>query len=277
MKGHHSTFSRVLIAMLFAATAVAAGMGKDHESSVSPDEALSMLKKGHERFESGNRDYPRQGADRREETSSSQKPFAAILSCSDSRVPVEHIFDQGIGDVFVVRVAGAVCGASEAASLEYAVEHLGVPLVVVLGHGACGAVTSVFRGDSLKGALTPLQDRIKPAVDRTRSDKKQGATINDAVRQNTFKAIEDLFATSSIVRERAYSGKLKVIGAFYRFDEGSIEWMGPHPDQKKLLAGGGSSGGHGATHWTLRLLGALGALVALVVGVALVLMINKRS
>jgi carbonic anhydrase len=235
---HHFGRFRYLVILVVTLVIPAAVMGDEKGSAVTSAAALNMLKAGNARFVSGKRTYPDQGKARLELTKKGQHPFATILSCSDSRVAVEHIFDAGIGYVFIVRVAGNVSGIDEIASMEYGTEHLHTPLLVILGHTSCGAVTAVTKGDEVGGSIPFLVEKIKPAV--VKAKKKEGNVFSEklldaAIRLNVWQAIEDLFKKSHIVTELVKEEKLKVVGAIYHLDDGSVEWLGEHPDQKSLV------------------------------------------
>ena len=204
--------------------------------AATPDQALKNLKEGNERYVSGKSKHPRQDAKRRAETvSGGQHPFAIILSCADSREPVELLFDQGIGDLFVVRVAGNVADVDELGTMEYGADHLGSPLIVVLGHSKCGAVTAVVNGEHVHGNIPQLVDNIVPAAKKVKEKGATGATaIAEAIKANVMQSIEDTFTNSDILRERVTAGKLKIVGAVYDLEKGTVEWMGEHPDQAKL-------------------------------------------
>lgn len=206
---------------------------------ISADEALRILKEGNARYAAGQPQHPHQGPERRALTvGQGQHPLAAVLSCSDSRVPPEVIFDQGIGDLFVVRVAGNVAAADETGSLEYAVDHLAAPLVVVLGHSQCGAVTAVLDDAKLPPNLAALVEPIKPAVDKARAANlgaAKEALLQAAITDNVWQAIADLLQLSPILREKVKDGQVKVVGALYDLDSGQVQWLGPHPDQAKLM------------------------------------------
>lgn len=208
---------------------------------LSADEALKMLKDGNARFMEGKPTHPHQDAARRALTAGQgQHPVATVLSCSDSRAPVELIFDQGIGDIFVVRVAGNVAATDEIGSMEYAVDHLGTPVVVILGHSQCGAVTAVVEGAKLPGSIGPLVAPIKPAVNKAKEENPGAAgeaLIAAAIKSNIFQAIEDFLQKSPAVKGKVKAGKVKVVGAFYELDTGKVQWLGPHPNQEKLLGG----------------------------------------
>lgn len=208
--------------------------------TVSPDEAVGMLKEGNGRYVSGAPKHPNQDQARRSVTSSKgQQPFATVLGCSDSRVPPEILFDSGVGDVFVVRVAGNVADTDETGSVEYGVDHLGTPVLVVLGHSHCGAVTAVVQKAELHGSIRPLVANIKPAVARAKAMNpglSGDGLVEEAVKANVWQTISDLFRSSHAVRDRVKAGKLKVIGALYDIESGKVAWMGPHPEQDTLIA-----------------------------------------
>ncbi len=191
-------------------------------------QALDRLKEGHRRYLTGCGGHLHTDAMRRKETSEfGQRPFASILGCSDSRVPVEVIFDQGIGDLFVVRVPGNVCNPDEIGALEYGIGHLETPLCVVLGHTQCGAVTSVVTGSHLEGHLAGLLECIKPVVDGARKENPAMANqtlVEVAARENVRRSIKTLVADSPVVKERVERGALEVVGAIYDVSTGEIEW-----------------------------------------------------
>jgi carbonic anhydrase len=207
------------------------------EGSVTKDEACSMLKEGNNRFVTGERTFTHLDEDRIKETEKGQHPFAIVLTCSDSRVPAEHIFDAGIGDIFTIRVAGNVFDTDEIGTAEYGVAHLKSPVILVLGHSNCGAVTAVATGAELEGSLPGLLDNVKPALERTKVKDptlKGDDLINKCIEENVWVSIEDLFNRSEIVREYVKEGKLLVIGAIYNLETGKINWIGQHPEEKKL-------------------------------------------
>lgn len=216
--------------------------GSGGESAVTPEQALKNLREGNERYVSGKSQHPRQNAKRRAETvSGGQHPFAIILSCSDSREPVELLFDQGVGDLFVVRVAGNVADVDELGTMEYGADHLGAPLIVVLGHTKCGAVTAVVNGEHVHGNIPQLVDNIIPAAKKVKDKGVSGdAAITAAIKANVMQSVEDTFNHSEILRGRVAAGKLKIVGGVYDLEKGAIEWLGEHPDQAKLA---GATGG----------------------------------
>ncbi len=202
------------------------------------DEVIAMLTKGNERFASGQPTYPHEGAKRRAEVSAGQHPLATIISCSDSRVPPEILFDEGIGDLFIVRVIGNIGGADETGSAEYGVEHLETPLLVVLGHTGCGAVTAAVTHAEVRGSIPPLLAHIQPAVRTARREHpelKGNDLIPEAIHANVFHSIDELFKRSETIRSRVQTGKLKVVGAIYDLKSGRVNWLGAHPKQDAWL------------------------------------------
>ncbi|MBF0185517.1 MAG: carbonic anhydrase [Magnetococcales bacterium] len=197
------------------------------QPSMTPDQALQLLKEGHARFMAGKTERPNLTPQRIAETfSKGQHPFVTIISCSDSRVPVEHIFDRGIGDLFVIRVAGNVADTDEIGTTEYGAGHLMTPLVLVLGHTKCGAVTAVVKGDQVGGSIPQLVDNIVPAAERAKAKGLTGdALILDAIRENVQQSINDLLTRSQELSHLQHAGTVKVIGALYRIEDGAIEWL----------------------------------------------------
>lgn len=237
----HALLILLLLTALTAPTLASGAAG------VSADEALKMLKDGNARYLGGTPQHPRQGPERRALTAGQgQHPFATLLSCSDSRVPVEVIFDQGIGDLFVVRVAGNVAATDEIGTMEYAVDHLGTPVVVVLGHSQCSEVTAVVENAKLPGSIGALVAPIKPAVAKAREENPGAgaeALVSAAVKANVFQAMEDVLQKSPVIKAAVKAGKTKIVGAVYELDTGKVQWLGPHPDQEKILGGKGKAEG----------------------------------
>jgi carbonic anhydrase len=231
------SLGRLALVGLAALAVLAAASGA--ERGIPPDDALRLLQEGNARYAAAKPRHLHQGPERRAlTTAQGQHPLATVLTCSDSRVPPEIIFDQGIGDLFVVRVAGNVAATDEIGSLEYAVEHLATPLVVVLGHTQCGAVTAVLDDAKLPPNLATLVEPIKPAVDKAREAHPGAARdvlLKAAIMDNVRQAMEDMLRLSPIIREKVRDGQVKVVGALYDLDSGQIQWLGPHPDQAKLV------------------------------------------
>lgn len=230
-----------ILSLILCAAPFAVYAATQDSGGVSAEAAINSLKAGNDRYVAGKPQHPNQSQERRQLTvHKGQHPFASVLSCSDSRVPVEVVFDVGLGDVFVIRVAGAVANVDEIASIEYAADHLGTPLVVVLGHTHCGAVTAAAENAQVHGNIATLVKSIVPAVAAAReADPK--ATGDDlveaAIKANVWQAIADMFKSSPIVAGKVKDGKLQVVGALYDIDTGKVAWMGPHPKQDGLLSG----------------------------------------
>jgi len=205
------------ISMAVAATAA--------ESSVTADQALKMLMDGNARFVAGNIIHPNQSQERLAEVASAQHPIAAIVSCSDSRVPPEIIFDQGIGDIFVVRTAGEVMDDAALGSMEYAVEHLGVPLVLVLGHDSCGAVNAAVKGGEAPGHISALLEAIIPSVEKAKASGGKADLLDKSIDINTKSVVSQLKSTEPILFEAVKDGKLKIIGARYHLNNGKVTLM----------------------------------------------------
>jgi methyl-accepting chemotaxis protein len=230
----------IVAALAIAAPALATHGALTTPSSVAPtaDEVLTALKEGNARFVAGTPQHPHSGMDRVIETSAGQTPMATVIGCSDSRVALERLFDRGIGDLFVVRVAGNVADTDEIGSAEYGTGHLHTPLMIILGHTKCGAVSAVASGAALHGSIPSLVDNIIPAVERARhanpgvSDKD---LIPFAVRENVFESIASTLTHSQEIRDLVTEGKLRVVGAVYDIDTGIVDWLGEHPAQSALL------------------------------------------
>ncbi|MEO8205868.1 MAG: carbonic anhydrase [Chthoniobacterales bacterium] len=196
------------------------------QNVLTPDEALIRLKKGNTRYVNGsmtNHDFAPERAD----LAGAQNPFAGILSCADSRVAPEFAFDTGRGDLFVVRVAGNFVDDAGLASFEFGVAVLGVPLIVVLGHQSCGAISStinaVQEGTVFPGHIPTLVKAIKPAV--VQAEKMQGDLLKNATRVNVALNVERLKSATPILKKATESGKLKVVGGVYNLETGKIDWL----------------------------------------------------
>lgn len=192
-------------------------------STPCAEEALQALREGNRRFATGQAIHPHQDAARREEVLPGQRPFTAILACSDSRAPPEVIFDQGVGDLFVVRTAGHVVDDVALGSIEYAVEHLGVPLVVTLGHTRCGAVTAALHGAEAPGHIAAVVRAILPAVRETRG--LPGDPLSNAIDAHIRRVVAHLRAASPILAEREHAGTLRIVGARYNLESGEVVWL----------------------------------------------------
>lgn len=183
-------------------------------------ESLNKLFEGNSRFISGESNHGNQSLDRVKDVAKGQHPFAIIVGCSDSRVPPEIIFDQGVGDLFVIRTAGNLVDDIALGSIEYAVEHLHVPLIVVLGHEKCGAVDATLQGGAAPGQIQKLIDKIKPAVDE--SLNLPGDKLDNAVLANIKRIVDQLINSKPIIEEFLNRKKLNIVGARYDLDEGKV-------------------------------------------------------
>jgi carbonic anhydrase len=191
-------------------------------SSVSAATALQELLDGNQRFIEDKMTHPNQTQARRDEVAKGQHPFAAVLACSDSRSAPEVLFDRGLGDLFVVRVAGNVLDPVVVESLDYAVTHLGARLVVIMGHTRCGAVIAAVEGHEEPGDVGPMLRELKPAVEAARA--MPGDTVANAVRQNVMLSVKRL-ASSKELADKVKSGEVKVVGAVYDLDSGKVELL----------------------------------------------------
>ena len=201
---------------------------------LSPPESRNELEAGNLRFRTGKTLHPRQDTRRRLETArQGQAPIAGIVACSDSRAAVELLFDQGIGDLFVVRVAGNTTGEAVLGSLEYAVEHLHVPLLVVLGHTECGAVNSVWQGEEIHGNLAGLLAPLAPVVRRVRNENPAGGAKDDhelkqlVTIENVRQGLAAILKENPEMRKRVAEGKLLLLGALYDMESGEVAWLVP--------------------------------------------------
>ena len=188
--------------------------------NVSSEQAKQNLIDGNKRYVEENTIHPKQTAQRRFEISKKQRPFAAILSCSDSRVPPEIIFDQGLGDLFVVRLAGNIVDDAVLGSLEYATEHLGIKYIMVLGHESCGAVSATIKEDKITGHIHSFIKAIKPAFKKAK--KLPGDILENTVRINIFMVVQQLKSSTPILKKLVKKGELTIEGAYYALDNGEV-------------------------------------------------------
>lgn len=184
-------------------------------------QALERLIAGNHRFVTGNLMHPNQSPERRLALGQGQTPFAAILGCADSRVPPSIIFDQGLGDLFAIRVAGNILDSSVVGSLEFAAAKLEVPLIVVLGHASCGAVEAAANGGDLPGQLPRIAQAIQPAVERARN--QPGNLLQNAIRANAQLVAQQLRTSEPVLAGRVAAGQLKIVPAYYNLTSGSVE------------------------------------------------------
>ena len=202
------------------------------------EQALQILREGNARFVEGQQKHSQHFLARLQETGEyGQYPIATFLSCCDSRVPLEIIFDQNIGDIFSIRVVGNICRDSQLGSIEFGVKYLETRLCVVLGHTKCGAVTAACTGQGLEANIQSLMESIRPAVKRAQelSGKIGHELVEVCCVENIFVQIETMLKKSGVLREAARCGVLSIIGAVYDIESGRVTFLGPHPQNDRLL------------------------------------------
>lgn len=187
------------------------------------DEAIARLMAGNARYVDTKMEHPRRTSERRKELAGGQQPFAIILGCADSRVSPTVLFDQGLGDLFVIRVAGNVADTAALASIEYAAAVLETPLLVVLGHSSCGAVGAAVAGGDLPGHLPDLVEMIQPAVDSVKD--AGGDLLDNAVKANAKRVADQLATSQPVLAGLVKDGKLKVVAAEYFLEDGRVELL----------------------------------------------------
>lgn len=229
---HVGGVSLVGLSVLFAAGAcstttqhsAAATQHAAEAPHITPKEAQERLSEGNGRFSSGKGQHPRQDEDRRTELANTQHPFAVILGCADSRTSPEVVFDQGLGDLFVVREAGNVIDDHTIGSIEYAAEHLHSPLIVVLGHERCGAVaaardTLAAKGHA-EGHIDSLVEAIRPAVEST-----AGQNAEATCKANVRNMVKALTSSEPLLEQMVKKGELAIVGAYYDLDTGVVTFL----------------------------------------------------
>jgi len=215
-----------MLPALVAAAVWGAAIAED-ETLPSADTVLRELKAGNDHHVAKRYEHPHQSATRQRELAGGQSPHAIILSCADSRVAPEIILDQGLGDLFDVRVAGNVAADAEIASIEYAAEHLHTPVLVVMGHQKCGAVTAAAESGEADGHLPGLLRLIRPAVDRAKG--QPGDLIDNAVRLNVENVVRQIRGSTPVLKPLVDKGTLRVVGAVYSLDTGKVAWLPERP------------------------------------------------
>ena len=216
---------------LFATGAIAArgalAGSDDFKTKLTPNEALRTLRDGNARFVAGSPARPDLSPARRSATSHGQGPFASILTCADSRVAPELVFNRGIGELFVVRTAGNISDDIALGSIEYAVAVLGAPLLVVMGHASCGAVSAAVemseKGATFPGHIGDVARPIVPAVQAVRG--RQGDLLGNAIRENAVMVAESMISGSPLLRDAILKEKLRVIAAHYGLADGKVEFL----------------------------------------------------
>ena len=215
---HIKILTALFVVVVFSAIVYAGGAG---------DEALQKLMDGNKRYVTGDLAEKDIGDTKRKELVKGQKPFAIVVTCSDSRVPPEILVDQGLGDIFIIRVAGNVVDPIALGSIEYAAEHLNAPLLFILGHTKCGAVTASLEAEgNTEGNIGAIVKKIMPAADAA---KKKGGTkdeiLETAIHENVKNVYKDSMNKSKIINHLASEGKLKIVGGCYDITTGNIEMI----------------------------------------------------
>lgn len=209
----------IVICMFLSVQSVFAG----NNENISADKALEKLIKGNQRFIDFKQKHPDANKKRRAEMVKGQHPFVVILSCSDSRVPPEIIFDQGLGDIFEIRNAGNVLDEHVIGSIEYAVMHCGVKLIVIMGHQDCGAIAATLSGVSETQYIKSLEDSIQPAVDDC---KKKGMEVNsdNVVKAHVLQDIEELLSQDTELVKYMKEHNVQIVPAYYGLDTGIVDF-----------------------------------------------------
>lgn len=211
-----TTMTRLTMMILaLAVTSVA-------EAQPTQSDPLQRLMAGNARFMSGKVTHPGQDGARRGEVAKGQAPFAMVLSCADSRVPPEVLFDQGLGDLFVVRVAGNIADSNALGSLEYGAQVLGAKFLMVLGHEYCGAVDAAAKGGKVGGNIDSIIDAIAPAAARAKADPDKTTLLDRAVVENVREVLSVIGKRSPALAGLAAKGSLTIVGARYDLDSGEV-------------------------------------------------------
>lgn len=221
-----------------AAAVSVALLASDEQQRVPPGAALELLMAGNSHYVSGRPIHPDQGVNRRTKLAMGQQPFAIVLTCADSRVAPELYFDQGLGNIFVLRNAGNVLDDHVIGSIEYAVEHLGAGLIIVVGHSQCGAVAATVAGGRAPGHISSIVESIQPAVDSVAG--QSGDKVDHAVRAHARMVAAALRRSKPILSEAVNQGHLRVVAARYDLASGKVELLdslaGSGPEQPEQAA-----------------------------------------
>jgi carbonic anhydrase len=217
-----------LFAVGFTVLLLQLNLGCASQKSASGDEVasgtpLQQLIAGNDRFAKAHPLHLHQDVDRRTEVAGGQRPMAIVVGCSDSRVPPEIVFDQGLGDIFVVRVAGEVVDDQALGSIEYAVEHLHAHLIVVMGHEKCGAVQAAVDGGEVPGHIGSIVQSIKPAVEKARQEP--GDVLDNAINENVLHIVDQIKTSEPILSHAVKADGLVVVGARYNLARGTVQWL----------------------------------------------------
>ena len=195
---------------------------KEIQDSISPNKAVEMLKEGNQRF-LDKKEQVRDLHVQVQNTSDGQFPYAVVLSCIDSRVPVELVFDQGVGDIFSARVAGNIINEDILGSIEYACGVAGSKAILVLGHTKCGAVTAACKDVEL-GNITALLSKVKPAIANIK-ERDGEVEVEEVTKANVHQSIKEIREKSSILADLETEGKIKIVGAVYHVEDGRVSYL----------------------------------------------------
>lgn len=230
---HKTLLFAFLLILVFACSSAPAQENSSlpKQPVYSPEQALALLHEGNQRFVKGNSVYPNQTSHQRIITTiQGQKPFATIISSSDSRVVPALIFDRGIGDLYVVRILGSVAGTDTLASIEYSMTSLKTPLLVVLGNTHSAIIKAAIEGKSIKGHLAQLIGKLEPAIKMTRTlypQIKGKELLAKTVETNVRQVLHDILGQCPQILKKMRTGEIQVLGAVYDVDTGKVNWIGP--------------------------------------------------
>ena len=220
MKKYLLTFLVIALAISSTACSFNSNSNNSHEKPEDANQALEDLLEGNENYLSGSITPNIDASLRTDLATNGQHPYAIVITCSDSRVPAELIFDASIGDIFVIRTAGNVVSDFEIGSVEYGAEHLGSSLVLILGHTNCGAVTAATEGQEAGGKIQAIVDEIGPSVQKAK-DAGAEDVLSEAIELNVINSINKI-CSSDIIKELMEEGKVKVIGGVYDINTGTV-------------------------------------------------------
>jgi carbonic anhydrase len=212
----------VSISNIYEKVKIMSTITKEMQEGISPDQAIEMLKEGNQRFLNKN-EISRDLHAQVKATSGGQNPYAAVLSCIDSRVPVELAFDQGIGDIFSARVAGNIINEDILGSIEYACGVAGSKAILVLGHTKCGAVTAACQGVEL-GNITALLSKVKPAIKEV-EERIGEIEVEEVTKSNVQQSIVEIREKSTLLSDLEKEGKIKIVGAIYHVENGMVSFL----------------------------------------------------
>ena len=213
-------FKKISVFLVAMVLVMSTALANGAETGVNADKAIQMLVDGNQRFVTEQYADLNIGQMRREELTKGQHPFAIIVSCSDSRVSPELVFNEGLGDLFVIRTAGEVVDDVALGSIEYAVEHLGVKLVVVLGHEECGAVKATIAGGKVPGHIVAITNAIVPAINQAKI--KEGDLLTNSIETNVDLVVNKLNTSEPILKESIEKDHVKIVGAVYELKTGEV-------------------------------------------------------